>query len=745
MTGYKRLFLGCWVSLDEQDRLCEVSLDSSTVEEVSGPSDQQIDSIFQAFRHHRVEIRREGDVPSNPIIILEDTPSVTVAPDTNTPPQSPPQQLEKRPRPDSYSGMMTRSSSRTKKVSSDDPDHSTSRGTSGLEEIPSTPESTILEEHSPQPNNDIALVDSHLPVESSASTVKENPQHVSPAPELFPTDEKADPAVSTDELVTTSGAATGSASSIILNPSPEADTQPECQYQTCPLVACTHPVSTVEPTDSTLSPNASGYTLEVSQQTLLDTPDQTTSTHCPASHDSTIRSPSITSQTKYRPVSKETQELYLDGDAIPIMSGILQTSLKYHEKTADFQDGDCLVTKVLKGMGAIMKPPADLTAYFDLAVRNSVKRELKKEQAGLESLQAINLWKETFRYNFVEKLAEANIRTYYRENPGSAADASQAEAEAVKELVDVVSKGRSEENYRKHHRFWKFLHDVRVEGTNNEMEDAEARMLKDGLTHILLFRTKGFNRRFFNKTKDSLQTVRKWNQVYHPYMKEVQMRVLAERASDFSGSTDWHQTVVRKESQVSKVARINWVNGTRALNQEEQQSYVASFDRPLQPEELSSQSTTEVLRDGIDGQSERNNAIYICLVPYEGPLNGKRKYNGTPASRVVAAPCPVVPILPGDFLGVMSGQLRYTSKLECSDEAIQGPDPKQWLDFSKITGKLSCMRSADLGTEANVTLTWKKYNDQHGMNWRVEVVAAKEIWPFEELVRPNSDFIGSHL
>jgi len=50
MTGYKRVFLGCWMSLDEQDRLCEVSLDSYTVEEVSGPSDQQIDSIFQACK-----------------------------------------------------------------------------------------------------------------------------------------------------------------------------------------------------------------------------------------------------------------------------------------------------------------------------------------------------------------------------------------------------------------------------------------------------------------------------------------------------------------------------------------------------------------------------------------------------------------------------------------------------------------------------------------------------------------------
>jgi hypothetical protein len=61
------------------------------------------------------------------------------------------------------------------------------------------------------------------------------------------------------------------------------------------------------------------------------------------------------------------------------MLGILQTSIKYYKKTADFQDGDCLVIKVLKGMGAIMKPPADLTAYFDLEVQNRVKLQLKKE------------------------------------------------------------------------------------------------------------------------------------------------------------------------------------------------------------------------------------------------------------------------------------------------------------------------------------------------------------------------------
>lgn len=227
-----------------------------------------------------------------------------------------------------------------------------------------------------------------------------------------------------------------------------------------------------------------------------------------------------------------------------------------------------------------------MTAYFDLKVRNRVKQKLKKEQAGLESHHARNLWRWTFRHNYVLKLAEANIRAWYRNNSGSPADATRADAEAVKELVDVVSRGRSEDNYRKYHRFWKFLHDVRVEGDCTEREDAETRMLKDGLMHILLFRTGKFNRRFFNKTKDSLQKVRKWNKVYHPYMKEVQMRVLAERTNDFSGITDLHEQVVKK---ALKGFSVNWVTGTRVLNREEQQSYLASIDSTLRPEEPSLQ------------------------------------------------------------------------------------------------------------------------------------------------------------
>jgi hypothetical protein len=55
----------------------------------------------------------------------------------------------------------------------------------------------------------MTLADDYLLAGRSASTVEENPQHVSSASETAPTDEMADPVVSTDELVDPLETATG--------------------------------------------------------------------------------------------------------------------------------------------------------------------------------------------------------------------------------------------------------------------------------------------------------------------------------------------------------------------------------------------------------------------------------------------------------------------------------------------------------------------------------------------------------
>ena len=132
------------------------------------------------------------------------------------------------------------------------------------------------------------------------------------------------------------------------------------------------------------------------------------------------------------------------------------------------------------------------------------------------------------------------------------------------------------------------------------------------------------------------------------------MRVLAKRANDLSSSINLYQKVIKK---ALKGFLINQVNRTRALNKEEQQLYLASFDSILQPEELLLQNIANVLRDSINGLLKRNNAIYICLIPYKGLPNKKRKLNRTLASRIVVALCLVIFIQSKDFLRVMLRQL----------------------------------------------------------------------------------------
>jgi hypothetical protein len=147
-------------------------------------------------------------------------------PDIKIPPQTP-ERPEKRSR--SRQRRRSRHSSQeidSLKLSDNLNQNATaSQGPSSPEGVPSTPESAMPEEHSPQLNNNMASVDSHLPARSPACTIEENPQHASPAP----------------KIATPPEAVTGPSSSFISGSSPEADTQHEGFDQACLHAACTHP------------------------------------------------------------------------------------------------------------------------------------------------------------------------------------------------------------------------------------------------------------------------------------------------------------------------------------------------------------------------------------------------------------------------------------------------------------------------------------------------------------------------
>ena len=87
-------------------------------------------------------------------------------------------------------------------------DYAAGQDTSSTDGIPTTAESVLPEEHSPQLKNNMAIVDDYLPTRSPACKI-ENLQHASLAPERSPTYARA------SKLATPPEAATGPSSSFL--------------------------------------------------------------------------------------------------------------------------------------------------------------------------------------------------------------------------------------------------------------------------------------------------------------------------------------------------------------------------------------------------------------------------------------------------------------------------------------------------------------------------------------------------
>jgi hypothetical protein len=219
-------------------------------------------------------------------------------------------------------------------------------------------------------------------------------------------------------------------------------------------------------------------------------------------------------------------------DDIPIMASILENEMRYYLKTADFKDGVCLIQNIIKGLGAIKKS-ADLKRNLDF---EEVKERIKKDHAAAKSLDIRDSWTEAHFYEYIVAAAKIRHIQSRAKSPGRIPDYRAAEIEVADEMVRTVSSAENPDTFRKYRSFWKFLHDLRIESETIERHDnEEVSMLREGLVLILLFQTPKFRRRFFNKTTNALSTEQKWNKVYHPYMRELAARVIAETKGDFSG------------------------------------------------------------------------------------------------------------------------------------------------------------------------------------------------------------------
>ncbi|KFG86903.1 hypothetical protein MANI_002603 [Metarhizium anisopliae] len=127
-------------------------------------------------------------------------------------------------------------------------------------------------------------------------------------------------------------------------------------------------------------------------------------------------------------------------------------------------------------------------------------------------------------------------------------------------------------------------------------------------------------------------------------------------------------------------------------------------------------------QNGQNGQNS-DQSVFITLIPRDEKL---------------VYVCLIVTIHKGDYLGVFSGNIRYSDAFD-KKCGVCGPTKDLWLDYGQVTGVLNQMKvSPPYGTE-NVRLEWELIDISVGMQrhqaWRVAVRALRTIKPFEELIR----------
>jgi hypothetical protein len=327
------------------------------------------------------------------------------------------------------------------------------------------------------------------------------------------------------------------------------------------------------------------------------------------------------------------------------------------------------------------------------------------------------MWKETYYWPMIQQRAKMIGPLPNASGPRS--QISLQEKVAARKLVAAMGYGQSRNNIFKWTSYLKLLSDLREKGA----------------TSFLLCRTSEFKNYFFQYAK-GLDILLSWNRVYDFPLRQLRLRVIAEEAGDFSGKSDIEERWIYDRLHAPQ--NMCWGDHLSIWDPDsrERDDFLANCS--LKP--TSAKSNVHVLRNGINGQLNRNKSIYISLVPFEGESD-KVTFSNKAASTDLLAVAPLVAVAPGDFLGVFPGRLRYTDRKP--PRALGGPILNLWLDYSEVRGKLNRIKVAKVGEVSNVCLAWEGVNEVKGdksfcQYLRLLVVATRHMMPFDQLIRPSS-------
>ena len=142
-----------------------------------------------------------------------------------------------------------------------------------------------------------------------------------------------------------------------------------------------------------------------------------------------------------------------------IIADILANEVRYHRKTADFNDGVYLIKNVTKGLDAIKKT-RDLMLNMH---SNKLREGFKKQFVGAKTLKVQGLWIEAFTYEHIVTIVKNRSARSYAKTLNVTTNYSAIEIEVANEMVRLVSLAENPDTFHKYYRYWKFQHDLRIE------------------------------------------------------------------------------------------------------------------------------------------------------------------------------------------------------------------------------------------------------------------------------------------
>ncbi|KFY43092.1 hypothetical protein V495_04165 [Pseudogymnoascus sp. VKM F-4514 (FW-929)] len=368
-------------------------------------------------------------------------------------------------------------------------------------------------------------------------------------------------------------------------------------------------------------------------------------------------------------------------------------------------------------MQKLLSEPEELTGEFrEESDYETAIKLIKKGNADGERTRLRRLWKETYYWPMIQQGAKMIGPL---PNPsGRKADITPQEKAAAKKLTLAMHRGQNRGTIFKWTAYWKLLSQLREKGAAT----------------LLLYRTREFKRHFYQHPKE-INMLLSWYSVYDFPLRQLGARTLAQEGDDFSGRSDIEEKWIY--DRLHAPHNMCWGDHLSMWDPDsmEREKFMANCNI----KSTSRKSNINVLSYGLKRQPERNKSNYVSLVPYEGE-SGKRTLGTRTGSTELLTVAPLVPILPGDFLGIFPGRLRYTDQKP--PRSIPGPIPNLWLDYSEVMGKLSKMGVAKADGMTNVCLAWEGVNevkgeDQNPQYLRILVIATRHIMPFDQLVRPS--------